>query len=165
MGLTLWIGSVASPQGRVRGQRWKSDRSALSGILNPRARWEKMHSKGRDFGDMLASWEEDVAQYRVAAGADLQQAVEATVMEQAPGAYRDLLKVVPFAYRESYQTLRAYVREWTLAQRTYDDLGRHTTPDTSAPVDIGQVKCTKGKCKKGKKGKGKEKMQGQERQQ
>ena len=26
---TLWIGSVASAQGRVRGQRWKSHSSAL----------------------------------------------------------------------------------------------------------------------------------------
>ena len=77
-------------------------------------------------------WEKDVAQYRVAAGTDLQQAVQvATVMEHAPAAYRDLLKVVPLANRETYQALRAYVREWTLAQRTYDDLGRHTTPDTS----------------------------------
>ena len=81
-----------------------------------------MCSEGRDLGDMLGSWEKDVAQYRIAAGADLQQAVQvATVIEHAPAAYRDLLKVVPLANRESYQTLRAYVREWTLAQRTYDD--------------------------------------------
>ena len=67
----------------------------LRGILNPRARWGKMHSEGRDLGDMLASWEKDVAQYRVAAGTDLQQAVQvATVMEHAPAAYRDLLNVV-----------------------------------------------------------------------
>ena len=33
----------------------------------------KMHSEGRDFCDMLAFWEIDVAQYRVAAGTDLQQ--------------------------------------------------------------------------------------------
>ena len=32
----------------------------LRGTLNPRARWEKMHSEGRDLGDMLASWEKDV---------------------------------------------------------------------------------------------------------
>ena len=52
------------------------------------------------------------------------------------------------------------VREWTLAQRTNDDLGPHATPDTSAPMDIGQVKDTEGKGKKGKKGKGKEKGNG-----
>ena len=104
-----------------------------------------MHCEGRDLGDMLASWEEDVAQYRIAADTDLQQAVEvATVMEHAPAAYRDLLKVIPLANRDTYQALRAYVREWTLAQRTYDDLGRHTTPSTSAPMDIGQVKGTRG---------------------
>ena len=120
-----------------------------------------MHSEGRDLGDMLASWEKDVAQYRVAAGTDLQQAVQvATVMEHAPAAYRDLLKVVHLANREIYQALRVYVREWMLAQRTYDDHGRHTTPDTSVPMDIGQVKGTKGKGKKGKKGKGKEKGKG-----
>ena len=66
----------------------------------------------------------------------------------------------PLANRETYQALRAYVREWTLAQRTCGDHGRHTTPDTSAPMDIGQVKGTKGKGKKGKKGKGKEKGKG-----
>ena len=111
----------------------------LRGILNPRTRWELMHSEGRDLRDMLASWQKDVVQYRVAAGADLQQRVQvATVMEHAPVAYRDLLEVVPLANRETYQPLRAYVREWTLAQRTYDDLGRHTTPDTSAPRDIGK---------------------------
>ena len=48
----------------------------LRGFLNPRARWEKMHSEGRDFGDMLASWEKDVAQHTIAAGADLQQAAQ-----------------------------------------------------------------------------------------
>ena len=84
----------------------------------------------------------------------------ATVMEHAPAANRDLLKVVPLAIRESYQALRAYVRERTLAQRTNDDFGQHTTPDTSASMDIGQVKGTKGKGKKGKKGKGKEKGMG-----
>ena len=36
----------------------------LRGILNPRARWEKMDSEGRDLYDMLASWEKDVAHYR-----------------------------------------------------------------------------------------------------
>ena len=129
----------------------------LRGILNPRARWEKIFSDERDLGDMLASWEEDVAPYRIAVGADLQQAVQvATVMEHASAVYRDLLEVVPLTNRESHQVLRAYVREWTLAQRTYDDLGRYTTPDTSAPMDTGQVKGTKGKGKKGKKAKGKE---------
>ena len=109
-----------------------------------------MYSEGRDLADMLASWEKDVAQYRIAEGADLQQAVRvATVMEHTPTAYRDLLKVVLWEIRESYQALRAHVRGWTLAQRTYDDLGRHTTPDTSAPMDIGQATGTKGKGKKG----------------
>ena len=56
----------------------------LRGILNPRARWEKMDSEGRDLCDMLASWEKGVAQYRVAAGKSLQQAVQlAIVMEHA----------------------------------------------------------------------------------
>ena len=74
-------------------------------------------------------------------------------MEQAPADLCDLLKVVPLAKRETCQALRAYVREWTLVQRTYDDLD----PDTSAPMDIRQVKGVKGKGKngKGKKGKGK----------
>ena len=130
----------------------------VRGILNPLFRWEKTYSEGRDLGDMHASWGKDVAQHRIAAGADLQQAVQvATAMERSPAADRDLLKVVPLATCETYQTFRAYVREWTLAQRTYDDLGRHTTSDTSAPMDIGQVKGTKGKGNKGKKGKGKEK--------
>ena len=35
-----------------------------------------MYSEGRDLGDMLASWEKDVAQNRIAASADLQQAVQ-----------------------------------------------------------------------------------------
>ena len=61
-----------------------------------------MYSEGRDFGDLLASWEKDVAQHTRAAGADLQQAAQvATVMEHAPAAYVDLLKVVPLANRES----------------------------------------------------------------
>ena len=52
-----------------------------------------------------------------------------------------------------------YVREWTLAQRTYDDFGRHMAHETSAPMDIGQVRDVKGKGKQGngKQGKGKEK--------
>ena len=84
----------------------------LRGIFNPLARWGKMHSEGRDLGDMLASWKKDVTQNRVAAGTDLQQAVQvATAMEDAPAAYRDLLKVVSLANREINQALRAYVRE------------------------------------------------------
>ena len=143
------------------GKGGNSTAVLLRGIFNPLARLEKMDSEGRDLCHMLASWEKDVAQYRIAAGTDLQQAVQvATVMEHAPAAYRDLLNVVPLANREIYQAVRAYVREWTLAQRTYDDLGRHTTPGTSAPMDIRQVKGTRVKGKKGKKGKGKEKGKG-----
>ena len=51
-----------------------------------------MYNDGRDFGEMHASCEKDFAHYRVAAGADLRQAVQVTtVMAHAP-AYRDLLK-------------------------------------------------------------------------
>ena len=65
----------------------------LKGVVNPRPRREKMHSEERDFRDMLACSEKDVAQYRIVAGADLQQAVQvATAMEHAPAAYRDILK-------------------------------------------------------------------------
>ena len=73
-------------------------------------------------------------------------------MEHAPAAYRDLLKVVPLANRETHQTLRAYVRGCTLAPGTYDDLGRYMARDTSAPMDIVQVRDVK---EKGEKGKGK----------
>ena len=84
----------------------------LRGILNPRARWENMHSEGRDLGEILASCEKDVTQYRVAAGTALDQAVQvSTVMEHAPAAYRDLLKVVPLANRESSPALRTHERE------------------------------------------------------
>ena len=108
-----------------------------------------LNSEGRDLGDMLASWEKDAAQCRNAAGANLKKAVQvATVMDHAPAAYRDFLKVVPFVNRECYQALRAYVREWTLAQRKYDDLGRHMAQCMSAPMDIGQVKGDNGKGKK-----------------
>ena len=72
-------------------------------------------------------------------------------------AYPEILKVVALANREIYHTLRAHVREWTLAQRTSDDFGRHMAHDTSAPMDTKQVKGVKGKGKKGTKGKGKEK--------
>ena len=76
-------------------ERKSGNRTAalLRGILNPRAR----------HATLVTCWllrEEEVAQYRVAAGADLQQAVQvATVVEHAPAAYRDLLKVVPLANR------------------------------------------------------------------
>ena len=110
---------------------------------------------------MLASRKKDVALYRVAAGADLQQVVQvATVMEHAPAAYRDLLKVVRLASRETHQTLRACVRECALAQRTYAGLGRHMAHDTSAPMDIGhigQVKVVKSERVKKGKGKGENK--------
>ena len=117
--------------------------------LNPRARWEKMYSEGRDLGDMLSSLEKDVAQDRIAAGADFQQAVQvATAVE---------LKVVLLANRETYQAWRANARDWTLAQRSYDDLGRHMAHDTPAPMDIGQVKGAKGKGKNGQKAKARRK--------
>ena len=105
----------------------------LRGILNPRARREKKCREGRDLGDLLVSLAKDVAQYRIAPGADLQQAVPlATVIEHASAAYRDLLKVVPLANRETFLSLRAYVREWTLALRTHGDLGRHVAHDTAS---------------------------------
>ena len=62
--------------------------------------------------------------------------------------------------KHNKSNLRAYFREWTLAQRTYDDFGRQRNLDTSAPMENGQVKGTKGKGKKGKKGKGKENDKG-----
>ena len=167
-GKSRWLLNVRAlkhgvPQTRVRGQRWKSHNSALKRHPQPTCQMGKMHSEGRDLGDMLVSWEKDVAQYRVAAGTDFQQAVQvATVMEHAPAAYRDLLQVVPLANRETYQALRAYVREWTLAQRTYDDLGRHTTPDTSVPMDIRQVNGTRKKGKKGREGKERRKARARE---
>ena len=34
----------------------KEEYEGVRGILNPRARKEKMYSEGRDLGDMLASW-------------------------------------------------------------------------------------------------------------
>ena len=109
-------------------------------ILNPHARWEKMHSGCCDFGNVLAPWEKDVVQYRIAVRADLEQAVKvATVMEHAPATCRAPLKVVHSTNRETHQALRAYVLEWTLAQRSYDDLGR------PGPCDIGQVNGVNGK--------------------
>ena len=56
----------------------------------------------------------DVTKYRIAAGADLLQTVQvAEVIKNRPAAHRDLLKVVPLANRETCQTLRGDVREWT----------------------------------------------------
>ena len=105
--------------------------------------------------EMHASWEKNVAQYR---GADLRQAVRmATVMENVAAAYCDLLKVVPLANRKSHGDLRACVREWTLAQRCFDDRGQHMALDLSAQVDIGQVPGAK---ERGKKWKGEEKGKG-----
>ena len=102
----------------------------LKGILNPRPRWEKMYSEGRDAVKNCRRRRSQVA----------------TVMEHAPVAYRGLLKMVPLANR-------AHVRELSLTQRTCDDLGLQVAHDTSAPMDIGQAKGVKGKAKKGKKGK------------
>ena len=91
----------------------RGQQRSLRGIFNPRARCEKMHSEGRDLRDIFASCERDVAQHRIATGADFQKPVQvASVVEHAPAAYRDLLKGVPLENRESYQG-RAYVREWT----------------------------------------------------
>ena len=92
------------------GKGGNSTSALLRCFLNPRTRWEMMHSEGRDLGDMLASWQKDVVQFRVAAGADLQQTVQvATVMQHAPAAYRDLLKVVAKGNRETYQASRVHV--------------------------------------------------------
>ena len=64
------------PQALALWASAKTRNALLWGALNPRVRWEKMYSEGRDLGDMLASWEKDVAQFRLAAGADLQQTVQ-----------------------------------------------------------------------------------------
>ena len=108
-----------------------------------------MYSEGRDFADKLLG-RKTLRSTELPQVQTSSEVVEvATVMEHTPTAYRDLLKVVPLVICESYQALRARVRGWTLAQRTYDDLGRHATPDTSSPMDIGQATGTKGKGKKG----------------
>ena len=130
----------------------------LRGILNPGAKWERMQSENKDIFDMLAAWEKDLAQYRMASGTDLHQTIQvATVMEHAPERYRDLLRMIPLKDRESYAALRAYLREWCLTQRSYDHEGGRAVSNTAstatAGMDIGQVK-GKGK-EKGKKGKGK----------
>ena len=91
---------------------------------------------------MFASWEKDVAQSRVAAGADLQQAVQvATVMEYAPAVYCDLLKVVALANRESHQNLACVCARVD----TGTEILRRMVPDTSAPRDVGQEKGRKEK--------------------
>ena len=72
------LGAVAPPVGGNRTA------ALLRGLFNPRARWGKDEkNEGRDDGEMLASWEKDVAQYRVAAGADLREVRMATMMEYA----------------------------------------------------------------------------------
>ena len=140
-------------KGEYEGRGGNRVAALLRGVLNPKARWEKMHVEGKDIFDMLTAWEKDVAQYRMASGSELQQEVQvATVLEHAPATYRDVLKIVPMGARQTYPALRAYLREWCLSQRGYDDLGMKT----GSPMDVGQVK---GKGKKGKgdkdKGKGK----------
>ena len=119
----------------------------LRGILNPRARREKMYREGRDFGDMLAHCEKDVAQYRVAAGADLQQAVHAaTVMEHAAAAYRDFLNVV--GDLPSLACVRARVATGTVElQRSWATLhSTHVGTDTS-----GKQKALKQRARKARK--------------
>ena len=91
--------------------KFKDYAALLRGILDLRARWENMYSEGRDLGDMLASWEKDVVRCRIAAHADFQQAVHvATVVENPPAAHRDLSRFSPLTNRETYQSLRAYLR-------------------------------------------------------
>ena len=73
---------------RIEGTGGNRTAALLRGIFNPRVRLEKMKNEGRDFGEVHVPWEKDVAQYRVAAGADLRQAVRmATVMEHAAAAH------------------------------------------------------------------------------
>ena len=143
-------------KGEYEGRGGNRVAALLRGVLNPKARWEKMHAEGKDIFDMLTAWEKDVAQYRMASGSELQQEVQvATVLEHAPATYRDVLKIVPMGARQTYPALRAYLREWCLSQRGYDDLGMKT----GSPMDVGQVK-GKGKEGQGRQGQG----QGQRRQ-
>ena len=85
--------------------------------------------------DRIQGWETHamtrLLQYRIAAGADLQQAVQVeTAMEHAPAAYRDLLKVVPMANRESYQGLRVYTEHLTVRTHAhFFSLGTHVRCD------------------------------------
>ena len=58
------------------GQGGNRTAALLRTILNPRARRERMHSEGRDLGDILFSWEKDVAQCGMPAGATLQQILQ-----------------------------------------------------------------------------------------
>ena len=114
----------------------------LRSILHPRARWKKVYSEGRDLGDMPASWEKDVAQCRIVASADLQQAIQvATVMEHAPAAYRDFLKVVPSANRETYHTLRASsARDRHWHREPFTTLGGTCLMTHQHQTDIGEGK-------------------------
>ena len=81
----------------------------LRDILDPSARHEKMHSEGRDLGDMLASWEKDVALQNCRRRSPPAGCPRSDCDGTRAGSLPDLLKVVPLANREFCRALHARV--------------------------------------------------------
>ena len=116
----------------------------LRGILNPGMKWQQGHNESKDLIEILMAWERDISRYRIASSEDISENVlVATVLEHAPLMYCDSLRMMPQASRSSYAGLRGYIREWCVAQRTYDARGNQATSASSCgptPMDIGQIK-------------------------
>ena len=91
------VALVASKNGAEAWRRLKAEyeghggariAAMLRGILNPRSRWSRMHSEGRDLNELLQAWDRDIAQYRLASNSALADDVMvATLFEHLPGAY------------------------------------------------------------------------------
>ena len=152
-----WPWGVASAPRRARGHRWKSHSSASERHLQPTCQIGVMMKKrgSRRWWNACFMGERRCTVPQVQTSGRRSEWRLWWNMRQQPTVI--LLKVVPLANRKSYGDLRACVREWTLAQRCFDDGAQHMTLDSSAPMDIGQVQGAK---EKGKKWKGDEKDTG-----
>ena len=116
--------------------------AVLRGILNPRARREKMYSEGRDLpwrqACITGERRGTGAQYKISVKAHLQQAVQvATVTEHTAAAYRDPFTVVHLGKSRDVPSLARLRARVDTGTETYNDndLGRHMDRDTSAPME------------------------------
>ena len=137
----------------------------LRGILNPSLKWQRDHGEGKDLIEVLTGWERDVARYRVASGEDITDNVLiATVLEHVPAVYREGLRMIPQHNRDTYASLRSYIREWCVAQRTYDPMGNQASSAARpVPMEVDAIKGGKSYGKMGNHGgkdKGKSKSHG-----
>ena len=146
------------------GKSGNRQAALLRSILNPRAAWEAHTRDGRSVVGSLNRWEKTIGLHRTASGVDISDGIlAATVLENSPESYQNILKQAPSYVRASCSAKRGWLREYAETLRRYDGTSGSSPHQTNGPVpmDVDQTRAAS-RFSSGKDSKGKSKEKGQE---